>query len=61
MGTERNLHQFSATVGAESYGLTYADYSSPSTDWESAVNAERDLIVNGLYLHRRELGSKCLF
>jgi hypothetical protein len=47
MGTERNLHQFSATVGVESYGLAYADYS-PSTDWESAVNAERDSIVNAL-------------
>jgi hypothetical protein len=47
MGTERNLHQFSATVGAESYGVAFADYSS-STDWESAVNGERDSIVNGL-------------
>src|SRR5256714_7477437 len=47
MGTERNLHQFSATVGAESYGLAYADYA-PSTDWESAVNGERDSIVNSL-------------
>ena len=47
IGTEQNLHQFSATVGAESYGLAFADYS-PSTDWESAVNAERDSIVNSL-------------
>jgi hypothetical protein len=44
---ERNLHQFSATAGAESYGLEYADYS-PGTDWESTVNGERDSIVNGL-------------
>jgi len=47
MDAERNLHQFSANVGAESYGLAYADYS-PNTDWESAVNGERDLILNGL-------------
>ncbi len=46
-GTERNLHQFSATAGDESYGLEYADYS-PNTDWESAVDGERDSIVNGL-------------
>ena len=46
IGTERNLHQFSATAGAESYGLAYADYS-PATDWESAVNGERDSIVKG--------------
>jgi hypothetical protein len=45
--TERNLHEFSATAGAESYGLAYADYS-PGTDWENAVNGERDSIVNGL-------------
>jgi hypothetical protein len=45
--TERNLHEFSATAGAESYGLAYADYS-PGTDWETAVNSERDAIVNGL-------------
>jgi hypothetical protein len=45
-GTERNLHQFSATAGAESYGLAYADYSL-GTDWESAVNGERDSIVKG--------------
>jgi hypothetical protein len=44
---ERNLHQFSATAGAESYGLEYADYS-PGTDRESTVNGERDSIVNGL-------------
>jgi len=35
-GAERNLHQFSATAGVESYGLTYADYP-PGTDWESVV------------------------
>ncbi len=46
IGTQRNLHQFSATAGAESYGLAYADYP-PSTDWESAVNGERDSIVKG--------------
>ena len=44
---ERNLHQFSATAGAESYGLEYAD-QSPNTDWESAVNGERDSILNSL-------------
>jgi|SRR5947199_4608861 len=54
-GTERNLHQFSATAGDESYGLEYADYS-PNTDWESAVDGERDSIVNGLggSVNRRE-------
>src|SRR3984893_2272214 len=46
-GAQRNLHQFSATAGAESYGLAYADYS-PRSDWESAVNGERDSIVSGL-------------
>jgi hypothetical protein len=45
-GTDRNLHQFSASAGAESYGLTYADYS-PGTDGESVVNHARDSIVNG--------------
>ena len=40
-------HQFSAAADAESYGLTYADHS-PSADWESVVNGERDSIVNGL-------------
>ena len=44
---ERNLHQFSAAVGAESYGLSYADFP-PNTDWESTVNSERDSIVNSL-------------
>jgi hypothetical protein len=44
---ERNLHQFSATAGPESYGLAYTDYP-PSTDWENAANGERDSIVNGL-------------
>jgi hypothetical protein len=38
-------HQFSAAAD-ESYGLTYADHS-PSADWESVVNGERDSIVNG--------------
>lgn len=46
-GTERNLHQFSTTAGNESYELVYSDYS-PVTDWENAVNTERDSIVNGL-------------
>jgi len=46
-GTERNLHEFSAAAGAESYGLAYADYA-PGTDWERPVNGERDSIVNGL-------------
>src|SRR5438128_10475128 len=46
-GTERNLHQFSAAADSESYGLTYADYP-PGTDWESAVNGERDSILNTL-------------
>ncbi len=45
-GTEQNLHEFSASAGAESYGLTYADYS-PGTDRESVVNGARDSIVNG--------------
>jgi hypothetical protein len=35
------------TAGVESYGLAYADYTQ-GTDWESAVNSERDSIVNGL-------------
>ena len=26
-GARRNLHQFSAAAGAESYGVAYADYS----------------------------------
>jgi hypothetical protein len=47
MLAERNLHQFSARAGTESYGLAYADYP-PETDWENAVNGERDSIVNGL-------------
>ena len=46
-GVRRNLHQFSATTGAESYGVAYADYS-PSTDWESAVDGKRDSIVSRL-------------
>jgi len=46
-GTERNLHQFSAAADSESYGLAYADYP-PETDWENAVNGERDSIVNSL-------------
>jgi hypothetical protein len=44
-GTQRNLHEFSASAGAESYGLTYADYS-PGTDQKSVVNGARDSIVN---------------
>jgi hypothetical protein len=43
--TERNVHRFTAGAGAESYGLTFADYP-PGTDWENAVNRERDSIVN---------------
>lgn len=46
-GARRNLHQFSAAVGAESYGVAYADYS-PGTDWRSAVDGKRDSIVKGL-------------
>ena len=46
-GVRRNLHQFSATAGAESYGVSYADYS-PSTDWKSAVDGKRDSIVSRL-------------
>ena len=46
-GTERNLHQFSTAADSESYGLAYADYP-PGTDWENAVNGERDSILNSL-------------
>ena len=46
-GTDRNLHEFRVTAGADSYALAYADYS-PVTDWENLVNRERDSIVNGL-------------
>ena len=46
-GARRNLHQFSATAGAESYGVAYAD-CSPGADWKSAVDGERDSIVRGL-------------
>jgi hypothetical protein len=46
-GAQRNLHQFSAMAGAESYGVAYADYS-PGTDWKSAVNGKRDSIVSRL-------------
>jgi len=46
-GTHRNLHQFSAIAGPESYGVAYADYS-PGTDWKSAVNGKRDSIVSRL-------------
>ena len=46
-GIRRNLDQFSATAGAETYGLAYADYS-PRSDWESAVDGKRDSIVRGL-------------
>ena len=42
-GTERNLHRFSAAAGAESYGLTYADYP-PGTDWGGVVNSEANAI-----------------
>jgi hypothetical protein len=45
--TERNLHEFSATVGSESYGLAYQDYP-PGTAWEHVVDAERDEIVKSL-------------
>src|SRR5437879_11593472 len=45
--SERNLHQFSAAAGSESYGLACADYPL-GTDWENVVNAERDSILNGL-------------
>jgi hypothetical protein len=45
--TGRNLHQFSAAADSESYGLAYADYP-PGTDWENAVNGERDSIVKSL-------------
>ena len=47
MDAERNLHQFSAAEGAESYGLAYADYP-PGTAWENAVNRERDSILKTL-------------
>jgi hypothetical protein len=46
-GARRNMHQFSATAGAESYGVAYADYS-PGTDWQSAVDGKRNSIVSGL-------------
>jgi len=46
-GAHRNLHQFSAIAGPESYGVAYADYS-PGTDWKSAVNGKRDSIVSRL-------------
>jgi hypothetical protein len=35
------------TTGSESYGLEYADHT-PDTDWEKAVNRERDAIVSRL-------------
>ena len=44
-GARRNLHQFSATAGAESYEGAYADYS-PRTDWKNAVDGKRDSIVS---------------
>ena len=47
MGAQRNLHQFSAIAGTESYGVAYADYS-PGTDWKSAVDCKRDSIVTRL-------------
>jgi hypothetical protein len=46
-GAQRNLHQFSATAGVESYGVAYADYS-PGTDWKGAVDGKRDSIVSRL-------------
>ena len=46
-GAQRNLHQFSATAGAESYGVAYADYS-PGTDWKRTVDGKRDSIVSSL-------------
>ena len=46
-GARRNLHQFSAAAGAESYGVAYADYS-PGTDWKGALDGKRDSIVSGL-------------
>src|SRR5712692_9421536 len=46
-GVRRNLHQFSATAGAESYGVAYADYS-PAADWKCTVDGKRDSIVSGL-------------
>jgi len=48
MDSDRNRHQFSVTAGAESYGLEYVDYAA-GTDWEKAVNGERDSILNGLH------------
>ena len=47
MDTERNRYQFGVTTGSESYGLEYADHT-PDTDWEKAVNRERDAIVSRL-------------
>src|ERR1700738_4009468 len=46
-GSRRHLHQFSATTGAESYGVAYADYS-PGTDWKRTVDGKRDSIVGRL-------------
>lgn len=43
----RNLHQFSANAGVESYGVAYAD-CSPGTDWRGAVDGKRDSIVSRL-------------
>ena len=45
--TERNPHQFTATVGGESYGVAYADYPA-DTAWENVVDAGRDSIVKDL-------------
>jgi hypothetical protein len=47
MDTERSRHQFSVTAGTESYGVEYADQTR-ETDWERAVNGERDAIVSRL-------------
>ena len=47
MDAGRSRHQFSVTLGTESYGVEFAEYT-PETDWEKAVNQERDSIVNRL-------------
>ena len=55
-GARRNLHQFSAIAGAESYGVAYADYA-PGMDWKSAVDGKRDSILKGL--GASVVGEKC--
>jgi len=47
MDAGRSRHQFSVTLGTESYGVEYAEHT-PEADWEKAVNQERDSIVNRL-------------